>query len=163
MVGGRHEEVHAIDIASGNDRLITTNQTGCGNPSCFGAITFSQDGTKLLWNFVVSNLNSGIDSANFDGTGLMQPLLAQAQISGPNSVTSTNGRFIFSSTACGTLCEALESANLDGSGATVLRSKTNTTLQGSFLSDVISANGAVSGYVDYTPALWEGSASTSRS
>jgi uncharacterized protein (TIGR03437 family) len=151
--GVRHEEVHAIDIASGNDRLITTNQTSCGTPSCFGAITFSQDGTKLLWNFVVPNLNGSIYSANFDGTGLTEPVVARGGISGPNNVTSANGRFIFLSTSCGMFCESLETANLDGSGATVLQSKTNTPLDGYFASDVISANGAVIAYIDQIPGF----------
>ena len=122
--------------------------------SCFGAITFSQDGTKLLWNYIATNLNTSIYGANFDGTGLTEPVVAQGQISGPNNVTSANGRFIFTSTACGTFCQALETANLDGSGATVLRSKTNTPFQGHFESAIVSANGAVSAYIDqsYSPS-----------
>ncbi len=151
--GVRHEEVHAIDIASGNDRLITTNQTSCGTPSCFGAITFSQDGAKLLWNFVASNQNGSIFTANFDGTGVAPLGLKQAQVSGPNNVTSSNGRFIFITYACGMFCGAMETANLDGTDAAVLRTKINMPSQGTFGSDVISANGAVSAYVDETPGF----------
>lgn len=153
--GVRQEQVHAIDVATGNDRLIATAPSTCATPPCLGPITFSQDGTKLLWGVAGSAApsNLSIYAANFDGSGVLQLGLQQAYISGPNNVTTTAGRFIFLSYDCGAFCEQAETANLDGSGAAVIQTASNT-LNGNFGDLVISASGAVTAEITqgYTPS-----------
>jgi len=140
--GIRQEEVHAIDIASGNDRLIAVASSGCSAPPCLGPITFSQDGATVLWNAAGSS-GSSIYSANFDGSSLAQLPLQKAIFSGPNHITTTTGKFVFLSSACGQFCLQAEIANLDGSNPTVIQTVTNTILDGSFGDLVISASGSV--------------------
>lgn len=151
--GIRHGEVHAIDIASGADRLIATSPA-CGlNYVCLGPITFSQDGSKLLWGSATSSPDTNtIYTANFDGSAATQLGLQQAQISGPNNVTASTGRFIFTSQACGYFCEQAETANLDGSSATVLHTSPDFGYPGTggFGDEVISASGNVTAELDYT-------------
>lgn len=149
--GVRHEEVHAIDIASGADRLIATNQNACTDtPPCLGPITFSQDGAKLLWgarNGPVSTRNRLIDTANFDGGGQAELGLQVATISGPNNVTTAGGRFIFLSGACGPFCQQSETASLDGSAASVIETASNTLFDGGLADEVTSASGNVTAEV----------------
>jgi uncharacterized protein (TIGR03437 family) len=144
--GIRNEEVHSIDIASGTDRLIATNRNTCALSSCFGPIAFSQDGSKLLWGSATSSPTTNtIYTSNFDGSAVTQLSLQQAQISGSNNVTTSTGRFVFTSQACGSFCEQAETANLDGSGATVLHTSPYTVYPGGglFGDEVISASGNV--------------------
>jgi uncharacterized protein (TIGR03437 family) len=153
--GARQEQVHAIDVATGNDRLIATAQFTCATPPCLGPITFSQDGTKLLWGVAgpAATPVGSIYAANFDGSGLLQLGLQQAYISGPNNVTTAAGRFIFQSDDCGAFCDQAETANLDGSGATVIQTASNT-VNGNFGDLVISASGAVTAEIaqGFTPS-----------
>jgi hypothetical protein len=151
--GIRHGEVHAINIASGTDLLIATNPACGPNYVCLGPIAFSQDGSTLLWGSATSSPNTiSIYTSNFDGSAVTQLSFQQAQISGPNNVTTSTGRFIFTSQACGVFCEQAETANLDGSGAIVLTTSSGTIYPGSggFGDEVISASGNVTAAVAYS-------------
>jgi uncharacterized protein (TIGR03437 family) len=116
-------EVHGFDIASGTDRLIAASSQTCGQ-SCLSALSFSQDGTELVWQ-----LDSGpqgnahvqqIIVGHFDGSGVQTVAFNAAVISNSPNITTADGRLIFLNHGCSVPCEQVDSIGLDGTGLTTL-------------------------------------------
>jgi uncharacterized protein (TIGR03437 family) len=158
-ISGGAQEVHAIDIASGGDRLIATNLKNCVllNPylpppssyGCLSALNFSQDGSKLIWQFQNGIADGGqIMVGNFDGSGVRALAFRGATWSGSARGTTADGRLIFVTyDGCGGgACVGVATASLDGSGLTSLVASQNFAFN-SFSDPVISADGSQYAYV----------------
>ncbi len=133
LLFGGAQEVHTIDIASGADRLIAVNPKNCAPfpanlppPSsygCLSALNFSQDGTKLIWQFQNGVGDGGqIMVGNFDGSGVQALSFKGATWSGSARGTTADGRLIFVTyDGCGSgPCVGVATAGLDGTGLTTL-------------------------------------------
>jgi hypothetical protein len=65
--GALSEEVHSLDPVTGADRLIAVNTTACSQAPCLRALSFSQDGTRLIWNTPTQ-----VVVANYDWSAMQQ-------------------------------------------------------------------------------------------
>lgn len=124
--GVRSEEVHALDPVTGADRRIAVNMTSCGQQPCLYELSFSQDGSKLVWE------NSGqIFVADYDGSAVQQ--LVTGDLSATPSVTSADGRVTFSEVL------GVQTIQLDGSGLTTVA---HSAGMDEFVEGNISADGS---------------------
>jgi uncharacterized protein (TIGR03437 family) len=159
LTSGGAQQVHAIDIASGADRLIAINPKSCvpfpanlpppSSYGCLSALNFSQDGSKLIWQFANGVGDGGrIMVGNFDGSGVLALVFQGATWSGSARGTTADGRLIFvTSDGCGGApCVGVATANLDGTGLTSLVTSQNSAFN-SFSDPVISADGSQYAYV----------------
>jgi uncharacterized protein (TIGR03437 family) len=148
--GMRTEEVHTLDIATGTDRRIAVNTTGCIHPTdicpdcftpCLQSLSFSQDGTKLIWSATAPANGNQIFVINYDGSGLQQ--IATGFLSDTMNVTTSDGRLIF------TNATEVQTVRLDGSELTTIYSSSggelypeaNISADGTTLSEVFCNQG----------------------
>ncbi len=142
---GGAQEVHAFDIASGTDRLISKNLETCAQALCPSTLSFSQDGTELVWQFDVGSAGSPVfkqmNVAHFDGSLVLGLGFNAAQISNSPNITTADGRLIFLNRGCSFPCESVDSIGLDGTGLTTLV-PSPATLTLNFGDPVISSDGS---------------------
>ena len=152
---GGVQEVHGFDIASGTDRLISKNLEICAQPLCPSTLSFSQDGTELVWQFDSGSAGSPvfrqINVAHFDGSSVLAMGLNGAKISNSPNITTSAGQLIFLNRGCSTPCEEVDTIGLDATGLTTLV-PSPANVNPNFLDPVISSDGSHYAYSTmYTP------------
>lgn len=128
--GAQSEEVHTIDLPGGADRRIAVNTTACAQVPCLHNLSFSQDGSKLIWNGAASPGGNAIFAGNYDGSAVRQ--ITSGSLS-TTAVTSGDGRLIFSDMT------GIRTILTDGTSPVTVAASVGPT---SFVEGNISADGS---------------------
>ncbi len=154
LTAGGAQEVHGFDIGSGTDRLIAMTPQNCPKALCLSALSFSQDGADLVWQFDsglpgISRVQQ-INVGRFDGSGVQTLGFNAAVISNSPNITTTDGRLIFLNRGCTTPCEEVDTIGLDGTGLTTLV-PSPANVNPNFVDPIISSDGSHYAYATIRP------------